>query len=181
MSFLRLFLSLEAHLVHVVLQALRLKLELVVLSLKDALGRPLLLYLLRMLDQQVVLLHLGQVALFPHLDQLGVQVGNAPLSLVDISAQLANLLLVPALLQLQVQRVVLLRELLHLGLVPAAKVANEFLILIPRSLQCRLNYLKLAATFIQSITSALKLLPPALQFKAELSLKILLYAHAQDV
>ena len=104
---LSLLLRLQAHLVDIILKTLRLELELVVFSLKDSLTRPFLFYLLGMLDEQVILLHLSQVSLLSDFDELSIQIRDATFAFVDVSPQFADLLLVSALFQLQVQGVVL--------------------------------------------------------------------------
>ena len=103
MGLLCLLLSLEAHFVHVILEAFSLEFEFVVFGLEDTLRRALFLNFLSMLNQKVVFLHFGEIALLSHLDELGVKVRNAPFAFVNIAAQLADLLLISALLQLQVQ------------------------------------------------------------------------------
>ena len=104
---LSLLLRLQAHLVDIILKTLRLELELVVFSLKDSLTRPFLFYLLGMLDEQVILLHLSQVSLLSDFDELSIQIRDATFAFVDVSPQFADLLLVSALFQLQVQGVIL--------------------------------------------------------------------------
>ena len=76
---------------------------------------------------------------------------------------------------------VLLAELLNFTLVPASQVANEFFIFIASALERCLHDLKLAPAFIQGISRALKLLPARLYLKAELSFKVLLNAHSENV
>ena len=56
----------------IILQALGLELEFVIFSLKDSLGGSLLLNGLGMLNKQIVLVHLGQISLFPHFHELSV-------------------------------------------------------------------------------------------------------------
>ena len=76
---------------------------------------------------------------------------------------------------------VLLAELLNFTLVPASQVANEFFIFIASALERCLHDLKLAPAFIQGISRALKLLTARLYLKAELSFKVLLNAHSENV
>ena len=103
MGLLRLLFSLEAHLVDIILKTLGFELELIVLSLKDSFRGTLLFDLFRMLDQKVIFLHLGEIALFSYLDQLCIQVRDATLALINVSTELTDHLLVPAVLQLQVE------------------------------------------------------------------------------
>ena len=133
-GFLRFFLSLEVGLVDIVLQTLGLELQLVILRLQHTLRRPLLFNLFGMLDKQIVLLHFGQVPLFPNLHELGVEVRNAPFRFVHVATQFADLLLVAALFKLQVERMVLLAELLHFGLVTTAQIPHELLVLVAGTL-----------------------------------------------
>lgn len=72
MSLLSLFLCLETDFVDIIFQALRLEFEFIIFCLEDSLGSSLLLYSLGVLNQQVILVHLGQISLLPHFHELSV-------------------------------------------------------------------------------------------------------------
>ena len=107
MSFLSLLLCLEAHLVYVIFQALGLKFQFVVFSLEDSLCSTFFLDFLSMLNQKVILFHFGKISLLSHLNQLSMEVRDAPFPFVNIAAQFTDLLLISALFYLKMQRMVL--------------------------------------------------------------------------
>ena len=51
-----------------ILKTLHFELEFVIFSLKDSFGGALILYLLGMLDEEIIFIHLGEVSLFPDLN-----------------------------------------------------------------------------------------------------------------
>lgn len=57
---------------HIILQALCFELQLVVFCLQDTLCGALFFNLFGMFDQEVILLHLGKIALFSNFDQLSI-------------------------------------------------------------------------------------------------------------
>ena len=57
---------------HIILQALCFELQLVVFCLQDTLSGALFFNLFGMFDQEVILLHLGKIALFSNFDQLSI-------------------------------------------------------------------------------------------------------------
>ena len=106
MSFLSLLLCLEAHLVYVIFQALSLKFQFVVFSLENSLCCTFFLDFLSMLNQKVILFHFSEIPLLSHLNEFSMKVRNTPFAFINIAAQFADLLLISALLQLQMQRMV---------------------------------------------------------------------------
>ena len=74
MSLLSLLLSLKSDLVDIIFEALSFEFQFVILGLKQTLRSALFFDFLGMLNQQVILVHLGQVALFADFDQLCVEV-----------------------------------------------------------------------------------------------------------
>ena len=70
---------------------------------------------------------------------------------IDISSEFADLFLVTALFELEVEGVVLLDNLIDLSLVPVSEILDELIVLIPGALKGSFNDFKLPPRFKQAI------------------------------
>ena len=76
---------------------------------------------------------------------------DTPLGFVDVSAEFSDLFLVTALLELEVQGVILLDNLIDLSFVAVSEILDELIVLVPGALEGSFHYFKLPPRFKQAV------------------------------
>lgn len=109
----------------------------------------------RLFNDQIVTLHFNEVALFPKLAGLSVTLGQAALLVIELPSELADLLLVFLLVNIELKTMVLLSKLVDLLAGALARVRDMLLRVGFQSFVGNFQKLQLSFRLVKLVSSLL--------------------------